>query len=270
MDLKLNGKVALITGGSQGIGLATAVEFAREGIDVVICARRQELLDEAVAEINKVTGRSVLALSADVSKASDIDRVVDSVITKYGRLDILVNNAGRSAAASFEEVDDTIWNEDLDLKLMAAIRCSRVALPHLEESGEGRIINITAVGGKAPPAGSLPTSVSRAAGIALTKAMSKDLAKKNILVNTICIGLVKSGQIENAARSRFPDLTLEEAYSKMGSPVPLGRVGEAREVAALAAFLASPLSKIILGVSDSLGYRNLNSNLLPSLTNTPS
>ena len=249
MDLKLNGKVAFITGGRQGIGLATAVEFAREGIDVVICARRQELLDEAVAEINKVTGRSVLALSADVSKASDIDRVVDSVITKYGRLDILVNNAGRSAAAPFEEVDDTIWNEDLDLKLMAAIRCSRVALPHLEESGEGRIINITAVGGKAPPAGSLPTSVSRAAGIALTKAMSKDLAKKNILVNTICIGLVKSGQIENAARSRFPDLTLEEAYSKMGSPVPLGRVGEAREVAALVAFLASPLAGYITGTA---------------------
>lgn len=250
MDLELTGKVALITGGSQGIGLATAIEFANEGVEVVICARRQELLDEAVSEINKITGQSVLALSADVSQALDIDRVMDSLITKYGRLDILVNNAGRSAAAPFEEVDDTVWSEDLDLKLMAAIRCSRVALPYLEKAdGGGRIINITAIGGKAPPAGSLPTSVSRAAGIALTKAMSKDLAKKNILVNTICIGLVKSGQIENAARTRFPDLTLEEAYSKMGSPVPLGRVGEAREVAALVAFLASPLAGYITGTA---------------------
>jgi NAD(P)-dependent dehydrogenase (short-subunit alcohol dehydrogenase family) len=167
----------------------------------------------------------------------------------FGRIDILVNNAGTSAAAPFEKVTDEGWESDLDLKLMGAVRMSRACIPHMREAGGGRIINITAVGGKAPGPGSLPTTVSRAAGIALTKAMSKDLAKDGILVNAICIGLVKSGQISRAAAARFPGGSLDEAFAQMGKNVPIGRIGEAREVAVLIALLASPLGGFISGTA---------------------
>ena len=122
---------------------------------------------------------------------------------------------------------------------MAAVRLSRLVVPGMREAGGGRIVNITNIGAKQPGANSLPTSVSRAAGIALTKAMSKELVKDNILVNTVCIGLIKSAQIARAATRRFPDLPLDDAYERMGAGIPLGRVGEAGEVAALIAFLLS-------------------------------
>jgi NAD(P)-dependent dehydrogenase (short-subunit alcohol dehydrogenase family) len=170
-------------------------------------------------------------------------------VAEFGGVDILVNNAGSSAARPFEQVDDEAWGYDLDLKLYGAIRASRAAIPHMRERGGGRIINITAVGAKTPGASSLPTTVTRAAGMALTKAMSKDLAKDRICVNTICIGLIKSGQISRGAAARFPGIPLDEAYEKMGANVPLGRIGEAREVAALIALLASPLGGYISGTA---------------------
>lgn len=247
MDLHLEGKVALITGGSEGIGRATAIELAREGVNVAICARREDVLNEAAAEARKAGRGKVIAITADVTNPEDIQGFVQAAATEFGGIDILVNNAGTSAAAPFEGVDDETWGYDLDLKLFGAIRASRVAVPHMRSRGGGRIFNITAVSGKTPGASSLPTSVSRAAGIALTKAMSKDLAKDGILVNAICIGLVKSGQISRAAQRRFADLPLEEAYEKMGANVPLGRVGEAREVAALITFLSSPLGGFVSG-----------------------
>ena len=247
MDLGLTGRSAVITGGSQGIGKATALELAREGANVLICSRSEDVLNAAESEIKQVASGEVLSMRADVTAPEDIESVIAHAEKSFGGLDILINNAGQSAAKPFEDVDDELWDYDLDLKLKAAIRCSRLAVPALRRSAHGRIINVTAVAGKAPRAGSLPTSVSRAAGIALTKAMSLDLAKYGILVNTICIGLIKSGQIDRATQSAFPDLDLAEAYAERGKSLPLGRVGEASEVADLITFLVSDRGSYITG-----------------------
>ncbi len=250
MDLELKGKVAVITGGSEGIGKAAAMRMVQEGAKVTICARRKELLEEAAREIREKTGGEVLAISADVTKPSDIQDVVDQTVGKFGGLDIVVNNAGQSAAGSFEEVSDEAWDADMDLKFYAAIRLSRAAIPYMKRARGGRIINVTNLGGKAPGAGSMPTSVSRAAGIALTKAMSKDLAGDNILVNTVCIGLIKSGQHERRHEKMVDSgqsLTIEEHYQQMGGRVPLGRVGEAGEAGDVIAFLASGPASFLTG-----------------------
>lgn len=249
MDLGLAGRVALITGGSEGIGKATALSLANEGARVAICARRPEVLEDAAAQIKQATGAEVLTVSADVMTAGGVERAVAAVIERLGPITILVNNAGTSAAAPFEHVDDDAWSADLDLKLMAAVRTSRLVVPAMKANGGGRIVNVTNIGAKQPGAGSLPTSVSRAAGIALTKAMSKDLAQHNILVNTVCIGLIKSAQIERAANRRFPDLPLDQAWERMAAAVPLGRIGEAAEAADLITFLVSARGSYLTGVA---------------------
>ena len=190
MELGLRGKVAIVTGASEGIGRATARLLAAEGANVVICARGSEGLDAAAAEIKASTGRDILTVAADVSKAEDIERVVARAVEAYGPVTLLVNNAGTHAAGPFPSVTDETWAADIDLKLMAAIRASRLVVPMMKEAGGGSIVNLTAISGKNPVAGSMPTSVSRAAGIALTKGMSKDLASANIRVNAVCIGLI--------------------------------------------------------------------------------
>jgi len=252
MDLGLKGKVALVTGGSEGIGKAVAKRLAEEGARVVICARRADVLEGAAREIRESTGGEVMPVPADVTRPEDIRALFDQVIATYGRIDILVNNAGTAAAGYFEEVTDEAWMADLDLKLFAAIRCSRLAIPHMKAQGWGRIINVTNLGGKAPGPRSVPTSVSRAAGIALTKALPKDYTRDNILVNTVCIGLIKRGQHQRRwerARAQNPDLTLEDWYAQMGRNVPLGRVGEAEEAADVIAFLASERASYVSGVA---------------------
>src|SRR5712692_7855289 len=194
MELGLKGKVALVTGGSDGIGAATAKAFAGEGACVAICARREEPLKQVESEIRSAGG-DCLAMTADVRRADEIERFVNAAHHRFGRVDILVNNAGTSAASPFESVTDEAWTEDLDLKLLAAIRTSRLAIPLMRQQGGGAIVNLTNIQAKQPGPGSVPTSVSRAGGIALTKALSKEFAKDKIRVNTVCIGLVKSGQI---------------------------------------------------------------------------
>ena len=252
MDMGLTGKVALVTGGSDGIGKGTATSLCAEGARVVICARRQDVLESAAADIRAQTGGDVTPMVADVTDQAAVDALFDAIAEKYGRLDILVNNAGTSAANLFENVTDEVWRYDIELKLFGAIRCSQRAIPLMKAQGGGRIVNITTPGGKAPTAGSVPTSVSRAAGIALTKEMSKDYAADNILVNTVCIGLIKAGQHERrweAAKDGNPGLTLEAYYEEMGKRVPIGRVGEAREAGDLVAFLVSDRAAYITGVA---------------------
>ena len=252
MDLGLQGKVAVITGGSEGIGKAAAASMAAEGAKVVICARRAEVLEDAAADIRQATGGEALAVTADVGQPDQILALFDTVLSTYGRLDILVNNAGTSAAGPFESVTDEVWQADLDVKLFGAIRCSRVAVPHMRHQGGGRIINVTNLGAKAPGGASVPTSVSRAAGVALTKAMSKEFAADNILVTTVCIGLIKSGQHErrfDQARAQDPDLTIDQFYAEMGKRVPLGRVGEGREAGDVICFLASERASYLTGIA---------------------
>lgn len=252
MDLSLDGKVALITGGSEGIGKAAAYRMAEEGANVVVCARRTKQLDKAAADILQSCGKEIKTICADVSIPKQLERMFQTVIESYGRIDILVNNAGTSAAGYFGDISDEQWQADLDLKLYGAIRCSRLAIPYMKVQGGGRIINVTNLGGKAPGPRSVPTSVSRAAGIALTKAMSKDYAADNILVNTVCIGLIKSGQNERRweqARKKQPELTLNEWYRELSKDIPLGRIGESEEAGDVITFLASKQASYITGVA---------------------
>jgi NAD(P)-dependent dehydrogenase (short-subunit alcohol dehydrogenase family) len=249
MELGLAGKVAVITGGTQGIGKASALRLAAEGAGVVICARGQALLDAVGDEIRKGGGK-VHTVAADVSKADECPRVIDEAVRVFGRLDILVNNAGTSNTGAFESVTDETWQADLDLKLFGAIRLIRLALPHMKRQGGGRIVNITNIGAKQPSARSMPTTVTRAAGLAMTKALSREFAADRILVNTVCIGLVRAGQHEKTAAKR--GIGVEELYETLAKNVPLGRVGRAEEVANVIAFLASDAASFVTGSSINL------------------
>ena len=246
MDLGLKGKVAVVTGGTEGIGKASALKLAQEGANVAICARRKEVLDRVAAEIS-ATGMQVLAVAADMSKPADIERFMKAVVDRFGRIDILVNNAGTSSRGKFLEVTDEMWDVDLELKVFGAIRCARLAIPHMKKQGGGRIVNITISSAKQPGAQSMPTSVSRAAGLAITKALSKEFAADNILVNTVCIGKIKSGQHER--RYTKEGISAEQYYGDMAKDIPMRRVGEAEEVANVIAFLASGAASYVTGSS---------------------
>ena len=252
MDYELKGRVALVTGGSEGIGKATATALSGEGARVVICARRPDVLEAAAEEIRKVTEGEVLAIPTDVSKPEQVEALIKMVAQTWGGVDVLVNNAGTSSGKSFEDIGDEDWMMDLEVKLFGWARMIRGVLPHMKEQRWGRIINLTALAGKAPGAGSAPSSVSRAAGISLTKSLSKEVAPHNILVNTVCIGLIKAGQHETRYKSMVsqnPSLTLDDHYANLGKNVPLGRVGESAEAANLITFLASERASFITGVA---------------------
>ena len=215
----------------------------------MIAARGQALLDEVATQIHRQGGQA-LAMAADVSKAEDCHRLIQQIQETFGRLDILVNNAGTSATGEFEAVTDQAWHDDFDLKLFAAIRLSRMAIPLMKTHRWGRIINMTNIGAKEPRAKSAPTTVTRAAGMALTKILSKEFAAENILVNTVCIGWIRAAQHERkAAKAGIP---VEKMYEDMGKDIPLGRVGQAEEVANVVAFLASEAASYVTGSSINL------------------
>lgn len=246
MDLGLKSKVAIITGSTEGIGKATALNFAQQGAKVAICSRDAEKVKHAVAEI-EAAGGEVLGMAADISKAADIEQFINAVAAKFGRIDILVNNAGSSQRGAFLETEDAKWAADFELKVFGAIRCTRLAVPHMIKQGGGRVINITNVAAKQPGAGSGPTSISRAAGLALTKMLSKEFAAQNILVNTVVIGKIKSGQHERTRKKL--GLEPEVYFKKVAADIPMGRMGETAEAANAIVFLASNLATYVTGTS---------------------
>lgn len=252
MDLGLIGKVAIITGGSDGIGKAAAISMAREGTRVAIVGRTQEKLDNAVAEIKAETGGEVIGVPADVSVESDVQAMVARVVDEFGGVDILVNNAGTSSATTLELMTDEDLRVDFGIKIYGAIYCARAVLPYLKASGTGAIINTTTPGGKAARPGSQPTSLSRASGISLTKSWAGELARYNIRVNTICVGVLKSGQHRTrweAANAKDPSYTLDDHWKAVGKNVPLGRIGEAREAGDVICFLASARASYVTGTA---------------------
>jgi NAD(P)-dependent dehydrogenase (short-subunit alcohol dehydrogenase family) len=173
-----------------------------------------------------------------------------AVADKFGRIDILVNNAGTSKRGAFLELTDEEWASDIELKVFGAIRCTRLAVPNMKKQGGGRIVNIAIASAKQPGAQSYPTSVSRAAGLAITKALSKEFAADNILVNAVCIGKIKSGQHER--RYQKDGISAEQYYATAAKDIPMRRVGEAEEVANVITFLVSDAASYVTGSSINL------------------
>jgi NAD(P)-dependent dehydrogenase (short-subunit alcohol dehydrogenase family) len=247
VELGLEGRVFVVTGGSDGLGRALSETLVAEGSRVAMCARDPDRLGATVAELDKAGGE-VLGVVADVRRLEDLVTLVDRTLERWGRVDGLVNNAGRSAAKPVTEIADDEWTEDLELKLLAAARLVRLTVPHMRANG-GSIVNVLSVAARAPGAASGPSSVSRAAGLALTKTLSKELGGDRIRVNAVLIGLVESGQWRRAAEA--DGTPLPEFYSELagGARIPLGRIGRADEFADVVSYLLSDRASYVTGTA---------------------
>jgi NAD(P)-dependent dehydrogenase (short-subunit alcohol dehydrogenase family) len=259
MDLELGDKVVLITGGTDGLGLALARRLATEGASVAVCSRDAQRVDAAARAIGEVDGGQVLAQRADVSRPEDLEAFVDAVQARWGRIDGVVHNAGRASGGAIETIDDDTWEADVQLKLMAAVRLTRLALPQLRAAA-GSILFTLAISAKAPGAASEPSSVTRAAGMALMKSLSKELAPAGVRANAILIGFMESGQWVRAAGSSGIDLpTFYERFAS-DTAIPLGRFGRADEFADLASYLLSARASYVTGTAI-----NLDGGLSPAV-----
>ncbi|MCY3949552.1 MAG: SDR family oxidoreductase [Acidimicrobiaceae bacterium] len=250
MDLRLDGRTALITGGSRGLGRAMAETFAAAGASVAVVARERIALDETLSGLQAANPDGAhAALSADVRNADELERAHADAIGACGPIDILVNNSGTSNARPFLEITDENWQEDLDLKLFSAIRLCRWCIPHMRGQGWGRIINSLNVGAKAASAQTCPTSASRAAGLAMTKALASEFAPDGVLVNALITGLLVTHQWQTRWEREAHDTTFEEFTAAIGNRIPVGRMGDAQEFANLALFLASDAASYVTGTA---------------------
>lgn len=250
MELRLDDRSALITGGSQGLGRAMARTFAAAGARVAIIARDESGLAEARAEIEAAApGSNPVTLSADVADPVALAGAHAAAVEANGDIDVLVNNAGTSAAKPFLAIDDDEWHHDFELKFMAAVHLIRLCLPPMQAKGHGRIINVLNTAAKAPAAKTCPTSVSRAAGMAMTKALASEVAPDGVLVNSLNTGFLVSKQWETRHARMGGDTTFEQFTDAIAAGIPLGRMGDAQEFANLALFLASDASSFVTGAS---------------------
>lgn len=247
MDLELSGRSFLITGGTDGLGLALARTLRDEGARVAVCGR-----DEArLAAAQEALGSSALVVRCDVTNAMDLDAFIDQTLETFGRLDGAVNNAGRVAASSVVDSSDALWRDDFELKVIAAVHVARRVVPALAET-KGAILNVLAISARAAQGSSTPTSASRAAGLAMTKALAHEVAPLGVRANALLIGLIESGQW--VRRANDAGVSLDEFYAGMvgRANIPLGRMGAAREFADVATFLLSPRASYVTGVGISV------------------
>lgn len=249
MQIRLDGRTALITGSSLGLGKAMGKRFAEAGANVALLARRADVLEETRAEIAAVASGKVGAYVCDVMEPAQIAATHEAAVAELGPIDILVNNVGASRTGRFMEITDEIWQDDIDLKLMSAVRFSRLVVPGMRERRWGRIVNVLNTGAKAPPAGGAPTVVTRAAGMALTKAMSAEFAADNVLVNALLVGLIDSDQWVRRHAAAGDNRSYEEFKAEMGKAIPMGRIGEAEEFANMACFLVSDAASYVTGTA---------------------
>lgn len=248
VEIRLDGRGALITGGSKGLGRAMAKRMGEAGAKVAIAARDQASLDEAKAEVEAAGGRC-FPFVADVTDPERCKSLYADAVSALGQVDILVNNAGHSTRGPFESITDEVWREDLELKLFAQIRLSRLAFPDMKGRRWGRIINVLNTGAKAPGPEMAPTAVTRAAGMALSKVMAGEGAPHNVLVNSLCTGLIDSDQHRRRWEREGRKGTYEEFLAELGKNLPMGRYGTSQEFADMALFLASDLAGYITGTA---------------------
>jgi NAD(P)-dependent dehydrogenase (short-subunit alcohol dehydrogenase family) len=248
MELELAGATVLVTGGTDGLGFALAERLLREGANVAVCGR-DEARRTQTSEMLGPLG-PLLVVRADVTVPDDLHRLLDATTSEFGGLDGLVNNAGQSASGPFESHSDAAWIADLELKVMAAVRLTRLALPSLRRSSMASIINVLNTGARAPWPRSLPTTASRSAGLAITKALATELGPEQIRVNAVLIGAIQSGQMRRAAERTGQ--SLDDIYAAAGARIPLGRVGRAEEFGDLGAYLLSRRASFITGTAINL------------------
>lgn len=247
MNLRLEGKVAIVGGASQGIGYAIARTLAGEGATVAITARREPALKEAAERIRSETGSKVLAIASDVRKAEDTKRVVDETVDAFGGLHILVNNDGAPPLGNATDFDDDAWNKAVERNLMSVVRTIRAAVPHMRDGDGGSIVNMAALSALQPMAGYGLSVATWAGVIGLAKTLSLELGGDGITVNTVCPGRIGTDRLVKVMGEE--GRTREEVLSELAQDVPLGRLGTPEDVAALVAFLASGPGSYITGAT---------------------
>lgn len=250
MDLGLKDKVALVTGASSGLGLATALTLAQEGAKVVICSRSQERLEEAATQIKQATGNDVWAKACDVTNPNDIERIMAFAVEQCGGLDILITNAGGPPGGTFDSVNWEQWDTAINLTLMSAARLIKAALPYLRQSQAATILTITSISVKKPIGGLIMSNVIRPAVVGLTKTLSQELGPENIRVNSILPGWTATDRVNYLFdfRAQQNDTDRETERSKITRDIPLGRMANPTEFANVATFLVSPAASFVTGM----------------------
>lgn len=251
MDYGIKGRVALVGGASQGIGRASAEALAREGARVAICARREDILEAAAAEIRSRTGGEILAIRADLGTGEGCRAALDSVRTTFGEVEILVTNTGGPRPGKFADLKAEDWDRAYDLLLKSAIRLIEGVLPAMRQRKWGRIIGVTSVSVKEPIGNLILSNVFRAGVTSLFKTLSGDVARDGITVNTVLPGLTDTERLRElyGGKGAGNPGAVEEAMAKMGATLPLGRLTRASELGDVVAFLASESASAITGTA---------------------
>ena len=249
MDLQLKDKTALVTGGSAGIGKGIARFLAREGVDVAICARRPDLLTATADEIARETGRRIVAIPADLTSDDDAKNFVAKAHEALGRIDIMVNNAGSSPGGVLEHLSEADWAQSLQLKFMGYVRCLRYVLPIMVKQGGGRVLNLIGNDGVKPSYWEIAPGAANAAGQNLTLSLAGQYGRHGISFCAVNPGPVRTERWDGLvkAMSRDMKLSYEDADKLAPASIPLGRIAEVDEVAALVVMLASPLMHMVNG-----------------------
>ena len=251
MDLGLRGKVAFVAAASKGLGRAIAEELAIEGASLALNARSEEALNSARESIIASTGADVVALPGDVSKPADVEAMIQATLARFGRIDILVTNAGGPPSGAFESLTPEMWQAAVDLTLLSVVNLTHAVLPGMKQRGWGRIINVTSIAVKQPVHGLMLSNSLRSAVTGFARTLANEVAPFGVTVNNILPGYTRTERVEqlSAATAKREGITQDEAVSKWEAEIPMGRLGEPREFAALAAFLASERASYITGGS---------------------
>ena len=251
MDLGLRDKVAVVCASSRGLGKAVALGLAEEGVNLTICARRNKELQETGEEIRSKTNVEVLAIQGDVTKPADIKTIVDETLKRFSTVHILVNNAGGPPLGNFIDFTPEDWQNALELNLLSTINFIREVIPVMRKQNWGRVINITSVAVKQPIEGLILSNTARAGIIGLTKTLSNEFARGNVLFNNVCPGRILTDRILELARARADKtgMSIENVLASMENDIPIGRIGKPRELADLVVFLASERASYITGTT---------------------